>query len=83
MIDFGEYFNASNPPEDFGTPGYYRSPELLLDYKLDIQSDDVWGLGCTFFEIRTGRKYFDSFGDDKDEYLEDMCLVFGRLPEPW
>lgn len=34
VIDFGECFNISDPPEDVGTPGCYRSPELLLEYKL-------------------------------------------------
>jgi len=81
VIDFGECFNISDPPEDVGTPGCYRSPELLLKYKLGIQSD-LWALGCTLFEIRTGRKLFESFDDSDDDYLEDMCLVLGRLPEP-
>jgi serine/threonine protein kinase len=82
MIDFGECFHISNPPEDVGTPGYYRSPELLLDHKFGIPSD-LWALACTLFEIRTGRKLFESFDDDDDEYLEGMCMVLGRLPEPW
>ncbi|KAM7203589.1 Protein kinase-like domain containing protein [Naviculisporaceae sp. PSN 640] len=82
LIDFGECFRLSNPPEDVGTPGYYRSPELLLENKLGIASD-VWALGCTLFEIRTGRKLFESFDDNDDDYLEAMCMVLGRLPEPW
>lgn len=82
IIDFGECFDISNPPEDVGTPGCYRSPELLLENQLGIASD-LWALACTLFEIRTGRKLFDSFHDDDDDYLEAMCLVLGRLPEPW
>lgn len=82
IIDFGECFNISNPPEDVGTPGCYRSPELLLENKIGIPSD-LWALGCTLFEIRTGRKLFDSFDDQDDDYLDGMCLVLGRLPEPW
>ena len=82
IIDFGECFDISNPPEYVGTPGYYRSPELLLESKLGIPSD-LWALACTLFEIRTGRKLFDSFDDSDDDYLEAMCLVLGRLPEPW
>ncbi|KAK5655092.1 hypothetical protein OQA88_5991 [Cercophora sp. LCS_1] len=68
VIDFGECFNPSDPPDDVGTPGYYRSPELLLEKKPGIPSD-LWALACTLFEIRTGRKFFDSFDDDDDDYL--------------
>jgi len=82
LIDFGECFYISNPPEDIGTPGYYRSPELLLDHKFGISSD-IWALACTLFEIRTGRRLFESFDDEDDEYLDGMCMVLGRLPEPW
>ncbi|KAM7215388.1 Protein kinase-like domain containing protein [Rhypophila decipiens] len=82
LIDFGECFHISDPPEDVGTPGYYRSPELLLEGKFGIASD-LWALAFTLFEIRTGRKLFESFDDSDDDYLEAMCLVLGRLPEPW
>lgn len=82
IIDFGESFYATNPPEDLGTPGPYRSPELMLDNKCG-PSSDVWALGCTLFEIRTGRKLFRPFGDDDDDYLESMCEILGKLPEPW
>lgn len=82
MIDFGECFPISNLPEGVGTPGPYRSPELLLENKLGIPSD-LWALACTLFEIRTGRKLFESFDDADDDYLEAMCLVLGQLPEPW
>lgn len=82
LIDFGECFMISDPPEDVGTPGYYRSPELLLENKLGIPAD-LWALACTLFEIRTGRRLFESFDDSDDEYLEGVCLVLRRLPEPW
>lgn len=44
---------------------------------------DIWALGCTLFEIRTGRKLFDTFDDDQDEYLCKMAMMLGKLPEPW
>ena len=82
IIDFGESFEASNPPEDLGTPEIYCSPELILDKVAGIGSD-LWALGCTVFEIRTGRKLFNMFDDDVDDHLYYMVLLFGKLPEPW
>lgn len=82
MTDFGESFVVSHPPDDLGTPGSYRSPELILDKSAGIASD-LWALGCTLFEIRTGRKLISSFDDEDDDYLESIVLLLGKLPEPW
>lgn len=82
IIDLGESFIASDPPEELGTPGPYRSPELILDQKAGYGSD-LWALGCSIFEIRTGRKLFDVFDDEDDAYLDAMVQVLGVMPEPW
>jgi len=44
LIDFGESFKVSHPPEELGTPGPYRSPELILDNSAGIASD-LWAVG--------------------------------------
>jgi serine/threonine protein kinase len=82
LIDFGESFKVSHPPENLGIPGSYRSPELILDKTPGIGSD-LWALGCTLFEIRTGRKLFAPFDNEDDEYIDAMVRVLGKLPEPW
>jgi serine/threonine protein kinase len=82
LIDFGESFEVLEPPEDLRVPGPYRSPELILD-KVAGFGTDLWALGCTLFEIRTGRKLFSPFDDDDDSYLDAMVQVLGKLPEPW
>lgn len=82
IIDFGESFDISNPPDDLGIPQMYCSPELVLDKVAGVGSD-IWALGCTIFEIRTGRRLFDNFDDDVDEHMFSMALLLGKLPEPW
>lgn len=84
VIDMGQSFDVSHLPagDDLGTPGPYRSPELILDKAAGIGSD-LWALGCTLFEIRTGRKLFCPFDDDDDSYIDAMVQVLGKLPEPW
>lgn len=85
--DFGEAFRVTDPPEDLGIPSPYRSPELFLETdRPDVAGfgTDLWALGCTLFEIRTGRKLFNLFcEDDDDEYLDAMVQILGVMPEPW
>jgi len=82
LIDFGESFEISHPPDNLGIPGPYRSPELILDKEAGFVSD-IWALGCSLFEIRTGRKLFSSFDDEDNDYLDAIVQVLGKLPEPW
>ncbi|KUJ12482.1 kinase-like protein [Mollisia scopiformis] len=82
IIDFGESFEVSDLPSELGIPQIYCSPEYTLDNDVGISSD-IWALGCTLFEIRTGRKLFDTFDDDPDEYLCKVATILGRFPEPW
>ncbi|KAM0558376.1 hypothetical protein ACHAPJ_005070 [Fusarium lateritium] len=82
LVDFGESFVVTNPPEYIGIPGSYRAPELILENSIGCAAD-LWALGCTLFEIRTGRGLYKPFDDDDDSYLIAMVEVLGILPEPW
>lgn len=82
IIDFGESYEISTPPAELGIPQAYCPPEYALEGKVGIASD-LWALGCTLFEIRTGRKLFDTFDDDLDEHLCKIAMVLGKFPEPW
>lgn len=72
----------SQPPADLGTPAPYRAPELILQKAIGFASD-LWALGCTIFEIRTGPLIGGLEDDDESSYLEEMVRIFGKLPEPW
>ena len=82
VIDFGESYEISAPARDLGIPQSYCSPENTLEGVVGIGSE-IWALGCTLFEIRTGRKLFGTFDDDKDEYLWKVAITLGKFPEPW
>lgn len=81
IIDFGESFEAANPPEETGIPIVYRAPELILKHKPGKQTD-LWALGCTLFDLITGQTLFDMFDNDTDEYLSVISERLGKLPEP-
>lgn len=82
VIDLGESYDVSNLPPDLGIPPIYHSPEYTLEKKIGFGTD-IWALGCTLFEIRTGKPLFDSFDNDMDDILWTMALVLGKFPEPW
>ena len=74
IIDFGESFDVSDPPLDLGIPQIYCSPEYALDKNIGFGCD-IWALGCRLFDIRKGRRLFDTFDDDLEEYLCAMAMV--------
>ncbi|KFA71537.1 hypothetical protein S40288_06832 [Stachybotrys chartarum IBT 40288] len=82
LTDFGESFESSSPPVEVGIPQVYYSPEQALEGKVG-EASDLWALGCTLFEVRTGRKLFDTFDGDVDECLCKIALLLGKYPEPW
>ena len=83
LIDFGESFKQDRLPADYAIPGPYQSPEMILEDRTAGVASDLWALGCTLFEIRTGRKLFNLFDDEDDTYLDAMVEFLGPLPEPW
>ena len=53
-----------------------------MDSTVGVGSD-LWALSCTIFEIRTGRRLFDTMDGDVDDMLYTIVLLLGKLPEPW
>ena len=64
LTDFGHFCPDEDIMEDdFGTK-YYQAPEIVLmgDCKNKV---DIWALGCTLYELLTGKILFDP---KKDKY---------------
>ena len=59
FVENGEYYDIQ-----FGTR-YYRSPENILIGKSSYPND-IWALGCTFYEMLSGEILFEP---DKDKLL--------------
>jgi serine/threonine protein kinase len=78
FVEDGEYYE-----ESFGTR-YYRSPENILVGKTSFPND-IWALGCTFYEILTGRILFDPDKDktySRDDYhLKLINEACGEFPK--
>ncbi len=82
LVDFGEAFRTSSPPEELGTPREYLPPELLLEGGEAAigPASDLWALGCTLFEIRQQMPLFYMLADE-DEQLAEMVGLLGKLPD--
>lgn len=82
VIDSGESFNISKPPESLSVPRSYSPPELIVERRAGLASD-VWALGCTLFAIRTERKFIDPFDENPDDRLCSIVETLGSPPAKW
>lgn len=83
VIDFGEAYPFTSPPEDLGMPENYLAPEILLEEEDAVgPACDMWALGCTLFEIRQQIPLFYMIYD-LDELLAEMVRFFGEFPADW
>lgn len=81
VIDWGECFNVSNPPEFIGTPNAYSAPEVRFQFNPGF-SGDVWALACTLIEVRTRSAMFDNT-TSVGELVACFSVFLGPLPEPY
>ncbi|THV48901.1 hypothetical protein BGAL_0222g00210 [Botrytis galanthina] len=83
IIDFGIAFLQTAPSFDLGTPKSYCAPEFLFGCYRSVASD-IWALGCTIFEIRTGSRLFKYDGiPRRDEMLIAAVRLLGTFPDEW
>jgi serine/threonine-protein kinase SRPK3 len=83
IIDFGIAFLQEQSSVDIGTPKSYCAPELFFHSPRSISSD-IWALGCTIFEIRTGSQLFSFKGrPSRTQRLMAMVKMLGKMPDEW
>lgn len=78
----GQTVSFAKPPkpEKIGIPFSYRAPEASFESRIDPASD-VWSLACVLYEIRAGDPLFYSMLGGRDEIVEDMVALKGKLPD--
>jgi len=57
---------------------YYRSPEELLELGYTMQSD-MWALGCSIYELLTGKILFDPSSYDGNEERHHLFLITQKI----
>jgi serine/threonine protein kinase len=84
LADFGTHCEEHNYYENsFGTR-YYQAPEIILMGKCKYPVD-IWAIGCTFYELLSGKLLFDPIKDanySRDYYhlslINDTCGDFSE-----
>ena len=84
LTDFGNCWDMKEETKSYSIQTrYYRSPEVLLRYKLD-ENCDTWSVACTIYELLTGKILFDPgkerrFSTDR-QHLYDIQKALGKIP---
>ena len=57
---------------------YYRAPEIILGLEY-TENCDIWALGCTVYELMTGKILFDPDDVKCDERRALLILMYSKL----
>jgi serine/threonine-protein kinase PRP4 len=78
ICDLGSAFPVSDTPTaPYLVSRFYRAPEVMLGIPYDY-AVDVWAIGCTLFELYTGKILFT--GRDNNSMLRAIMECRGKLP---
>lgn len=84
LSDMGACVNKSDNKKPIGVQTiYYKSPEIILGLEYGV-SCDMWALGCTIYELLTGKILFNPDNYDMDKkrcMLHQMYACVGKIPE--
>ncbi|KAI0010862.1 kinase-like protein [Xylariaceae sp. FL0662B] len=79
IVDFGEAYRASDPPEDSGIPLMYASPEILFKDQPSGVGSDIWALALTLLEVRLDR--YENYGPSTR--IRRMERFVGPIPHTY
>lgn len=80
ICDFGFAREAADEAQgmtEYVVTRFYRAPEVMLDSQNYTKSVDVWSIGCTFYELITGKTLFKA-----RNYLELVNCMVNVLGKP-
>jgi serine/threonine-protein kinase PRP4 len=78
ICDLGSAFPVSDTPTaPYLVSRFYRAPEVMLGIPYDY-AVDVWAIGCTLFELYTGKILFT--GRDNNQMLRAIMECRGKYP---
>ncbi|PNS19341.1 hypothetical protein CAC42_2518 [Sphaceloma murrayae] len=78
IADLGSAFDAQDSEvTDVLVSRFYRAPEIMLGIKGDCALD-MWSIGCTLFELYTGRICFT--GPTNNQMLKAIMECRGKIP---
>ncbi|KAK9313418.1 kinase-like domain-containing protein [Lipomyces starkeyi] len=81
MLKVCDLGSASDVSENAITPylasRFYRAPELILGLQYDF-AVDMWSIGCTLFELYTGKILFP--GSNNNQMLKVIMQSRGKIP---
>jgi serine/threonine-protein kinase SRPK3 len=83
LTDFGTMIKFTDTNMTIQTR-YYRAPEIILGNKFN-EKIDLWSLGCTIYELVTGKILFytckDSLIDKYDVDLINIKIMFEKIEQ--
>lgn len=74
LIDLGSCKEEKKIKDEYNRTAYFRTPEDILEYKFKSYSNDVWAIGCSVFELFTGKPLFDP--EKSDKYSEKAHQLY-------
>lgn len=83
ISDFGNFCDLEDKFDEVVGTRYYMAPEIILLGNCDYHVD-YWALGCTCYELLTGKVLFDPKKKHYDTNHEHLCEIInlcGKIPK--